>query len=178
MNQTKVDRIAFNDKMLLIQEAPRGASYLIEVPVIAGAGSPIALPLIQELTSDTTQNVIIKSLRLVTDQELTNAPTNLGVVAPLTELQKISLILYAEGWEKGYLIPVLSLNSIFTEGSGIPYRDRTMKLDNWQNVMWNKSKLVYSNGTVPVGAPYVVVFETEYQRFDKQGKEITGASTT
>jgi hypothetical protein len=177
MNQIKSDRVVFNDKMMLIQEAPRGASYLIEVPV-TGANSPVPLPLIQELTSDTTQNVIIKSLRVVTDQELTNAPTLGNVVAPLTELQKISLIIYAEGWEKGYLIPILSLNNLFTEGSGIPYRDRTMKLDNWQNVMWNKSKLVYSNGTVPVGAPYVVLLETEYQRFDKQGREITGASTT
>lgn len=177
METLKSDRVVFNDKMILIQEEPRGASYLIEIPVTV-VGNSVPLPLIQELTSDTTQNVVIKSLRLVTDAELTNAPTIGGINAPLTELQKISLLLYAEGWQKGYLIPLVSLNNTFTEGSGIPFRDKTTKLNNWQRVEWNKSKLIYSNGTPSAGVPYTVILEVEYQRFDKNNVEITGASTT
>jgi len=164
------------ERMLLIQEEPRGPSMLIEVPVIAAVGS-VTLPIVQQLQTSPDQNVIIKSLRLVTAPELGIAPTSGNPNAPLTELQKITLKLYCEGWEKGFLIPILALNNTFTEGSGFPFRDKTTKLANWKNVDWNKSTLIYSNGTVAVGFPYVVIFEVEYQRFDKNGNEIVGPSS-
>ena len=173
MENVSKDRVIFNDKMLLIQEEPRGASMIIEIPVVAAVGI-VKLPVIQELTSDLTQNVVIKSLRLITDGELTNAPTIGGITAPLTELVKISLTMYAEGWQKGYLIPITSLNNTFIEGSGIPYREKTTKLNNWQKVEWNKCTLNWSNGTIAAGFPYTVLLEVEYVRFDKLGKEITG----
>ena len=159
--------------MLLVQEEPRGASQLIEIPV-AGNLTKVVIPVIQQLQNNTDQRVIIKALRLITADVLSNAPTQGGANAPTTELVKLSLTLYAEGWEKGQLIPLLSLNDMFTEGSGTPTRLRTTKLDNWQNVDWNKSFLQFSNGTAPVGAPYTVILEAEYLRLDKAGRPIVG----
>lgn len=159
---------------MLVQEAPRGPSTTIEIPVTPGLSS-IPFPIIQDLQSNTTRVVVINSIRLVTYAELANART-LGLPnAPLTELQKISTLLYAEGWNKGDAIPVLSLNNVYTEGSGIPFRDRTQKLANWEDVVWNKCELEFSNGTVAVGN-YAVIFEVEYTRFDANGVEIVGPS--
>lgn len=162
-------------QMLLIQEEPRGASQLIEIPV-AGNLTKVVIPVIQQLQNNTDQVIIIKALRLITADVLTNAPTLGGINAPTTELQKMALTIYAEGWEKGQLIPVLTLNDMFTEGSGTPTRFKTTKFDNWQNVDWNKSFLQFANGTVPVGAPYNVIFEAEYVRLNKQGQVIIGPS--
>jgi hypothetical protein len=161
------------DQMLLIQEEPRGPSQLIEIPV-AGNLTKIVIPVIQQLQNNTNQIIIIKALRLITVDVLTNAPTVGGVNAPITELQKMSIVIYSEGWEKGQLIPVLSLNDMFIEGTGTPFRPRTTKFDNWQNVDWNKSFLQFANGTVPVGAPYNVIFEAEYVRLNKDNKVIVG----
>lgn len=162
--------------MMLIQEEPRGASQLIEIPV-AGNLTKIVIPVIQQLQSDTTQVVVIKALRLITADVLTNAPTLGGVNAPTTELAKMVLVLYCEGWEKMQMCPVLTLNDMFAEGTGTPLRFKTTKFDNWQNVDWNKSFLLFANGTVPVGAPYNVIFEAEYVRLNKQGRPITGPSS-
>ncbi len=164
------------DRMILIQEEPRGPSMLIEIPVIA-AVSTVTLPIVQQLQTAPDQNIIIKGLRLVTFPELALSPTLGNANAPLAELQKMSLILYCEGWEKGQLIPILALNNTFTEASGIPYRDRSTKFNNWKNVDWNKSKIIYSNGSVAAGFPYDVLLEAEYVRFDKAGREIIGPSS-
>jgi hypothetical protein len=168
------DRIVFSEKMLLIQEEPRGASILIEVACAANGLSELPLPLIQQLQTDPTQIVVIKGLRLVPIGELNVAPRSGNANAPITELQKLTLMLYSDGWEKGFRIPILALNNTFIEGSGLPFRDRSTKLANWQKVDWNKSTLYFNNGTVSVGAAYSVLFEVEYVRFDNQGKEIWG----
>lgn len=160
------------DKMVLIQEEPRGPSQLVEIQVTT-ATSTVPIPIIQQLTSDTKTIIVIKSVRLVTFAELAIAPQCGQPNAPLTELQKMSLLLYAEGWEKGKNIPILSLNNTFIEGSGIPFRDRTTKLANWDAVDWNKSNLIYSNTTVAVPS-YAVVLEVEYERFDKNGLRVVG----
>lgn len=163
-------------QIILIQEEPRSASQLIEIPV-SGALTKVVIPVVQQLQNNTNQVIIIKALRVIPADVLTNAPTLGGVNAPTTELQKMALVLYAEGWEKAQLIPLLILNDSFTEGSGTPTRLRTTKFDNWQNVDWNKSFLQFANGTVPVGAPYNVIFEAEYVRMNKNGQVIVGPSS-
>lgn len=153
-----------NRDMILLQEEPRGASQLIEIPV-AGALTKVVIPVVQQLQNNTDQIVVIKALRLITDAVLTNAPTQGGINAPVGEITKMTLTIYSEGWEKGNLIPLATLNDIFTEGSQIPWRQRTMRLADWANVDWNKSFLQFANGTVPAGAPYTVILEAEYIRF-------------
>lgn len=165
------------DQMLLIQEEPRGASMLIETLVTPGQ-TIVTLPVVQELTSDTTQRVIIKAIRLITVAELTIAPVAGNPNAPLTELQKIVFQMYSQGWLKGNNVPLLGFNNTFTEGTGIPWRDKTTRLQNWTNFDWNKSKFVFANGTVSVAPQYNIILDVEYIRFDQNGKEIKGTSVS
>jgi hypothetical protein len=161
--------------LFLLQDEPRGASQLIEVLIPAVGTARQLLPVIQNLQSQTNVDVILKAFRLIPPTVLTNAPTLTGVNAPLTELVKMSLVLYSEEWEKGTLIPLCTLIDTFTEGSGVPWRTKTTRFDDWRNVNWGKSYIQFSNGLAAVGAPYVVIFEAEYQKFNKAGKEIQGA---
>lgn len=165
-----------NDRMILVQEEPRGPSMLIEIPKTAalGATGKLVLPDVPQLRNQDEQTIIIKALRLIPDTVLATAPTLGGANAPLTELIKMSLTLYSEGWEKGQLIPALSLVDTFTEGSGIPYRDRTTKLANWRSVVWNKSYFTYANGTPSIAGAYNVILEVEYVRLNSDGLEIIG----
>lgn len=170
----RLNRGDFNQRTFLVQEEPRGASQQIEIPVTAAGLSKVQFPDVPELRNQSDQTVIVKALRLVPATVLTNAPINGGTVAPLAELQKMSLVLYCEGWQKGYLIPILSLVDVFTEGSGIPWKNHTTQLANWENVDWNKCYIQYSNGQVSAGAPYVVLLEVEFLRLNGAGQEIIG----
>lgn len=159
----------------LVQEEPRGPSQLIEIPVNTNGLSQVPqFPTIPNLQSDTKVNIITKAIRIIPATVLTNGPTTGAVTCPLTELQKISFNIYCEGWLKAQNIPLLTLVDTFTEGSGIPYRDRTMQFNNWERIMWEKCTLVYSNGTVSVGAPYVIVMDVEYLKLNDKYEEIVG----
>lgn len=161
--------------VLLVQDEPRGASQLIEVAVFTAGTTKIVLPVIQNLQNQVDVTVVIKALRVIPDTVLALAPTLGGANATLAELQKLSLVLYSQEWEKGQLIPLLTLVDTFTEGSGIPWRARTTRFDNWRNVNWGKSYILYSNGSSAAGTPYNVIFEAEYVKFDKNGNEIQTA---
>lgn len=151
--------------IVLVQEEPRNASQTVEVPITANGVTRVQIPDIQQLRSQGDQIIVIKGIRLITPAVLTNAPISGFTVSPLTELQKISLTLYSDGWERGQLIPLLVLNDLFTEGSGIPYRQNPTKFSNWKNVDWSKSYLQFSNGTVSAGANYAVCFDVEYMKY-------------
>jgi hypothetical protein len=162
--------------MVLIQEEPRGPSQLIEIPVIQNGLNKVQLPDVQQLRSQEGQIIIIKAMRVIPAAVLTNAPTIGGITAPLTELVKICLVLYCEGWEKGQLIPLCTLIDTFVEGSGVPYRAKTARFNDWRNVDWSKSYLQYSNGTPSAGSPYTVLIEVEYIKLDSQNRPIIGPS--
>lgn len=166
-------------QMILVQEEPRGASQLIEIVVNAVGRAVVPFPDVPELRNTEDQTIIVKGLRLITPDVMPIAPIQGGANAPLTELQKMVLILYSQQWEKGEYIPVLTFNDTFTEGSGTPWRTRTTKLDNWKAVDWPKCKILFANGTSSVGAPYTVVMEVEYIRIDPKTKtEIQGIRRT
>src|ERR1700690_2654698 len=99
-----------HDSIILVQDEPRGPSQLIEIPVTVTGQSRIAFPDIQQLRSLVNQNIIIKQMRLITKEILTNGTITGFVNAPVTELQKIALLIYCEGWEKGQYIPILTLS--------------------------------------------------------------------
>lgn len=164
------------DRITLVQEEPRGPSQLIEIPVGANGLTKVMIPDIQQLRSTAQETIVLKSLRLITAKVLTHAPLNGGVVAPRAELIKMSLVLYSEGWEKAQLIPLLTLNdNADADGAvatTIPYRNRTTRFDNWQNVDWSKSFVQYSNGQPSANQPYVIVLEAEYVKINSAGKEI------
>lgn len=168
------------DRIVLTQVEPRGPSELIEIPVSNDGRQKIPIPTIDTLKSDDTQKIIVKGMRLITPDVAVGGPLQDGGNAPLTELQKMFLVIYCEGWEKGHYIPVLTLNDMFAEGNGIPFRPGATRFNNWEKVEWSKCFLQFANGTVSAGAPYVVLFDVEYIKIatdgPNKGKEIIGPS--
>lgn len=161
---------------VIVQEEPRGPSVLIEVNVPINGQQRVAFPDISQLRSTIDQRIIIKCLRLVPPEILTNGIISANATAPVTELQKLSITIYAEGWEKGQTIPILTFNDyVFATGSA-PYRFNSTRFSDWVNVDWPKSYLQYANGTVSAGAPYVVLLDCEYERLNAQNNIIVGAS--
>lgn len=160
---------------ILVQEEPRGPSILIEVPIVAGTQRQ-NLPDVQQLRSQLNQTIIIKAIRLITAKVLSNGVTVQGTNAPVTELVKMVLTLYSEGWEKGQYIPLLTLNDVAdsdaTAATTIPYRQSTTRFANWRNVDWAQCYVQFANGTAPAGAPYVLIFEVEYLKLDASGQPI------
>lgn len=161
---------------VIVQEEPRGPSVLIEVNVPNNGSQRIPFPDISQLRSTIDQKIIIKCLRLISAEVLTNGIISANVTAPATELQKMAITIYAEGWEKGQTIPILTFNDFrFTTGA-IPFRYSSTRFSDWVNVDWPKSYIQFANGTTSAGAPYVVLLDCEYVRLDAQNNIIQGAS--
>lgn len=163
-------------QIILVQDEPRGPSQLIEVPVPASVVQRVNFPDIQQLRSIVNQVIVIKAIRLITGEVLTNGPITGLTNAAVAELQKISLVIYCEGWEKAQYIPVLTLNDMVLPAGTFPHRYQATKFDNWENVDWSKTYLQYSNGTGSSGSAYCVMFDVQYVKLDAQGREIKRAS--
>ncbi len=163
-------------QQVIVQAEPRGPSVLIEIPVTINGQQRIPLPDVSQLRSTAYQSIIIKGMRLIPPEILTNGIISASTNAPVTELQKMSLTLYSEGWEKGQTIPLLTLNDFAFATGSAPFRFNPTKFDNWQNVDFPKSYLQLANGTVTAGAPYVVLIDCEYIRLDSTGRLIQGPS--
>lgn len=163
-------------QVIMLQEEPRGPSTVIEIPVANNGDQRIPIPDIAQLRSTVDQKIIIKGLRLVSEEVLVRGILTNAVTAPATELQKMTLTIYAEGWEKGQTIPILTFNDWHFTTGAIPFRNSPTYFDNWTNVDWPKSYLQLANGTVTAGAPYVVLLDCLYVKIDGQGREIKGPS--
>lgn len=154
---------------IFVQEEPRVASELIEIPVASGA-SRATIPDVPQLRNQGDQVIVIKSIRLITAKVLSTGPVTGTTNMALADLIKCSLVLYSDGWEKGHLIPLLVLNDVAdsdgTTATTIPFRYSKTALANWQNVDWNKSYIQFASGTT-ASAARVVILEVEYQRFQK-----------
>lgn len=164
------------NQLVVLQNEPRGPSVLIEVNVTANGLQRVAFPDISQLRSTVDQKIILKGLRLITAAVLTNAMIAPNANAPVAELQKMALTLYAEGWEKGQTIPLLTLNDMTVPGGTFPHRYDGTQFDNWVNVDWPKSYLQFANNTVSANAPYTVLIECQYVRLDAQNRMIIGPS--
>jgi hypothetical protein len=165
-----------NGQVILVQEEPRSASQLVEVPVNTAGLQRVQFPDVQQLRSLVNQRIIVKEIRLITADVLTNGPITGLAAAPVAELQKLSLVIYCEGWEKAQYLPVLVLNDMTVPGGTTPHRYSGTRFNDWQNVDWSKTFLQYSNGTLSAGAPYVLMFDVVYVKLDASGVEILGAS--
>ncbi len=166
--------MANGSQIILVNEEPLGPWQLIEIPVTQDGVQKVPLPDVQQLRSTTGQTIIIKGMRLVTPKVLTNGMTVQGTNAPVTELQKMSLVVFAEEWQKGQMMPLLFLNdqadADSNAGTTIPFRNKPTKLDNWRNVDFPQSFLLFANGTVSAGSPYVVMLLVEYVKLNAQGE--------
>lgn len=165
--------------IILVQEEPRIASILIEIPVATGV-QRVQVPDVQQLRSTAQQRIIIKSIALVTAKVLSNGILNGLTNAPVTELRKMSLTVYSMGWERGQYIPVLHLNNT-ADGDGavattIPYKNTAPRFSDWESVAWDKCYLQFANGVPSAGGPYTVMFEVQYLKLDTNGAPINVAS--
>lgn len=159
---------------ILVQQEPRGPSVLIEVNVPNNGSQRIPFPDISQLRSTTTLKIVLKGLRLIPAAVLTNGVISGNITAPDAELQKMSLTIYSEGWEKGQTIPILTFSDF--QGTVIPNRFNPTRFDNWINVDWPKSYIQFANGTSSAGAPYVVLLDCEYVRLNAENVIVTGPS--
>jgi hypothetical protein len=162
------------NQQIIVQEEPRGPSELVEINVPRNGMQRIPFPDVQQLRSTPQNNIIIKGIRLITPDVLTHAPINGGTTSPVAELQKMALVLYCEGWEKGHLIPLLVLNDVAMPAGTAPFRYQPTRFDNWVNVDWAKSYVQLGNGTSTANSPYNILLEVEYIRVNKQGVPLTG----
>lgn len=154
---------------VIVQSEPRISSILIEVPVTTNGQGRIPFPDVAQLRSTTDVKIVLKVLRLITDQVLTNSVLVAGATAPIGELQKMTAVIYSDQWEKGQYIPLLTLNDMITPGTTAAYRYGTPAFDNWTNVDWPKSYIQLANGVVTAGTPYVILFDCQYLRLNAQG---------
>lgn len=161
-----------SERIILVQSEPSGPRQLIECPVTDGVGR-VAFPDIDNLKSDTEQNVLIKGLRLIPSAVLVGPMVLAGVNAPDTELQKMALVLYSDGWEKAEYIPLFTMNDMICPGQTTPYRYDSTRFADWRKVSWTKSYLQFANGTASVGT-YVVMFDCEYLKLNAQNQPING----
>jgi hypothetical protein len=162
------------DQRIIFQEEPRGPSVTVEVLVGANGIQRLPFPDVQQLRSTPDRVIILKSMRLITNDVLSNGILKAGVTAPLAELQKITLTLYCDGWEKMSNMPILPMNDTANPAGLIPFRYRQTNFDDWRAVSWDKSFLQWANGTVSATAPYVVLFDVQYIKLDLLGNEIKG----
>jgi hypothetical protein len=163
-------------QVVLVQDEPRGPSILIEVSIATNGLQRIPFPDISQLRSTIDQKIIIKGFRLIPAEILTNAVIAPNVNAPTSELQKMSVTLYSEGWEKGQTIPILTFNDFVFATGNTPYRNHSTRFDNWVNVDFPKSYIQFANGTVSAGTPYTILIDCEYIRLDAQNRMIVGPS--
>ena len=161
----------------LVQQEPLGPWQLIEVLVETAGTQKVMLPDLQQLRSMVGQDIIVKGISLVTDKVLTHAMNIDAVNAPLAELQKMTLVLFSERWQRGQMMPVLMMNPMADGDSAvattIPYNNTPTKLDSWKNVDWPQSFLLYGNGTGgAANVPYVVMFRVDYVKLNAKGQPI------
>lgn len=165
------------NQAILVKEEPNGPSQLIEVPVLDNGLQRVNFPDVQQLRSMANQVIIVKGIDLITPTTLSNGPITGLACAPLTELVKISLVIYCEGWEKAQFLPILTLNSMAVPTVAQPYAQNKTKFANWRNVDWSKTYLQYSNGTVSAGTDYAVLLNVQYEKLNAEtGVPIVGPS--
>lgn len=161
--------------IILVKEEPRGPSQLIEIPFTQNGIQKVNLPDVQQLRSTADLRIILKAMRLVPLPVLDKGVITGYDNAPLSELQKMVLVIYCEGWEKAQYIPLLELLDMRTpDGAGDfwPNRYNTTRFADWQNVDYPKSYIQYVNGESVAGQPFCVMLEVEYERFNAQWKRI------
>lgn len=162
------------DHKIIFQEEPRGPSVTVEVLIPANGIQRQPFPDVQQLRSTPDRIIVLKAMRLITADVLTNGILKAGTTAPLAELQKMTLTLYCDGWEKMSNMPILPLNDTADPTGAIPFRYRQTNFDDWRAVSWDKSFIQFANGTVSANAPYVVLFDVQYIKLDLLGNRIDG----
>ena len=165
-------------QVIITPQEPRGPSQLVEILVQSNGRGRVPFPDVPQLRSQGNINVVIKGIRLITSDILALGMVSGLANAPLAELQKMGIVLYADGWEKGYAIPLLIFNDMELANGTFPNNQSHISLDDWQNFDWSKSYLQYSSGSSSANSPYCVMLDIEYVRLNAQtGVPVEGANS-
>lgn len=128
----------------------------------SGAPTKVMFPDLPNLRNQTDQAIVIKDVEIFTATVMPTTP-NGATNAPIAELKKGVLVLYNNGEESIYRIPLLKLNRINDLTN--PFQEQFESLDDLRNVDWAKSYVLFSSA--PASTPYSIVFGVSYLKLAK-----------
>ena len=163
--------------LILVKEEPISCLELVETQVTSDLDGQytVQLPDSQQLRSDQDQTIIVKAIQVTSPEVLTNGVISGLATSPVTEMQKISLVLYSMGWERVHYLPLLRMNDVSTPGGAAPHRYYGTRFNDLQKVDWPKSFFKYSGGTggvVSADTPYCIMLTVEYVKLIKVGNQL------
>lgn len=127
---------------------------LVEMISSGASGNTLGFPLLQDLTDDASQDIIITGIETFSAEEVTQGPTG-GTVIALADLQKVYLTLYITDIDQALSIkrvPLIRLRPVFSGVANSHWVFDTLGLENLK-VIWEKSYLELSGGWAGVGNP-------------------------
>lgn len=134
----------------------------VELQVPVGAPTKVPFPDLPNLRNQTDQAITIKDIDITTATVMPTTP-NGATNAPIAELKKAVLVLYVNGEESIYRVPLLKLNRINDFAN--PYQEQWESFDDLKNVDWAKSYVLFSSA--PATTPYSILFGISYLKLSK-----------
>jgi hypothetical protein len=129
---------------------------LVEIQTLGAQGSQLTIPILQQLASTDSQDIILRGLEFFSAQECPLTATGNTPIA-LADLQKVWLTLYVIDIDQALSIkrlPLVRLRPIFSAVDPATttsfWSFETIGLENLQ-VMWDKSYFEKSDGWAGVG---------------------------
>lgn len=130
---------------ILVQNQPVVNYTIVEVQVTANGLGQVSITDQPMLKSYQGHRVVIKAIETIPPKALAKAPVSGLAAAPLAEMQKASLVLYCDGWEKEQYVPILRLNAFHdgdsTAATTVPFVNDFQAFSNLNNVDWTKSRV-------------------------------------
>lgn len=136
--------------------------YQLVSQVVTTTGQTVNLTDQPQLRNTQDQRIKIKMIEIITTDCLTFDPNNTGIaISPNAELQKATLVLYDNGWNKVYQLPLMMLNHL--RSATTPANEYPREFNDLEKVDWNKSQIVFV--TAPNPTPnYSIVLGVSYSR--------------
>lgn len=131
---------------------------LVVTPAPVGI-QQVNFPDIPQLRSDSTQDIIIRSLRIFPQEAIPNGWSG-NVNATQAQIASGFLTLYSEGMNKIYQVPLLQFNNIFSNDAAGKWAEELMQADDWV-IDWTKSYVSFSTPLV-VETQFVFLFSIGY----------------
>jgi hypothetical protein len=129
----------------------------IELQIPTGAPTKVMFPDLPNLRNQSDQAILIKYLEIFTATVVPTTP-NGAANAPIAELKKAVVVLYVNGEESIYRIPLLKLNRLNDFAN--PYQDKHEDFEDLKNVDWAKSYILFASA--PANTPYSILFGVSY----------------
>lgn len=134
----------------------------IELQIPVGAPTKVMFQDLPNLRNQADQSIVIRDIDLTLVTVVPVTP-NGGTNAPIAEIKKAVLVLYNNGEESIYRIPLLKLNRINDFAN--PFQPIWESLDDLKNVDWSKSYILFSSA--PANTPYTILLGVSYLKMGK-----------